>query len=92
MPSSRVGSMPRVVFEQNFVATGQFGKNHCGDLNKYMLTAHGFDEFFGNLYHLNAEEGPADALYDQLSQDADDTYTIRARLLDSELRYVGPAD
>jgi arylsulfatase len=39
-------------------ATGQFGKNHFGDLNKYLPTAHGFDEFFGNLYHLNAEEEP----------------------------------
>src|SRR6478609_1859118 len=37
-------------------ATGQFGKNHLGDLNKFLPTAHGFDEFFGNLYHLNAEE------------------------------------
>ena len=35
-------------------ATGQFGKNHLGDLNKFLPTAHGFDEFFGNLYHLNA--------------------------------------
>jgi arylsulfatase A-like enzyme len=33
-----------------------FGKNHLGDLNKYLPTVHGFDEFFGNLYHLNAEE------------------------------------
>ncbi|OCB47692.1 arylsulfatase [Mycobacterium vulneris] len=39
-------------------ATGQFGKNHLGDLNKYLPTAHGFDEFFGNLYHLNVEEEP----------------------------------
>ncbi len=39
-------------------ATGQFGKNHFGDLNKYLPTVHGFDEFFGNLYHLNAEEEP----------------------------------
>lgn len=39
-------------------ATGQFGKNHLGDLNKYLPTLHGFDEFFGNLYHLNAEEEP----------------------------------
>ena len=39
-------------------ATGQFGKNHLGDLNKYLPTVHGFDEFFGNLYHLNAEEDP----------------------------------
>jgi arylsulfatase A-like enzyme len=42
-------------------ATGQFGKNHLGDLNKYLPTAHGFDEFFGNLYHLNAEEEPESA-------------------------------
>ena len=39
-------------------ATGQFGKNHFGDKNKYLPTVHGFDEFFGNLYHLNAEEEP----------------------------------
>jgi arylsulfatase A-like enzyme len=39
-------------------ATGQFGKNHLGDMNKFLPTAHGFDEFFGNLYHLNAEEEP----------------------------------
>lgn len=39
-------------------ATGQFGKNHFGDLNKYLPTVHGFDEFYGNLYHLNAEEEP----------------------------------
>ncbi len=39
-------------------ATGQFGKNHLGDLNEYLPTVHGFDEFFGNLYHLNAEEEP----------------------------------
>src|SRR5579871_5806350 len=39
-------------------STGQFGKNHLGDRNEYLPTAHGFDEFFGNLYHLNAEEEP----------------------------------
>ena len=39
-------------------ATGQFGKNHLGDRNDYLPTVHGFDEFFGNLYHLNAEEEP----------------------------------
>jgi arylsulfatase A-like enzyme len=44
-------------------ATGQFGKNHFGDLNKYLPTVHGFDEFFGNLYHLNAEEEPEHADY-----------------------------
>jgi arylsulfatase A-like enzyme len=44
-------------------ATGQFGKNHLGDRNEYLPTVHGFDEFFGNLYHLNAEEEPEDPNY-----------------------------
>ena len=44
-------------------ATGQFGKNHLGDKDKYLPTVHGFDEFFGNLYHLNAEEEPEDPDY-----------------------------
>ena len=39
-------------------ATGQFGKNHLGDRDEFLPTVHGFDEFFGNLYHLNAEEEP----------------------------------
>ena len=46
-------------------ATGQFGKNHLGDLNKSLPTVHGFDEFFGNLYHLNAEEEPENEDYPQ---------------------------
>jgi arylsulfatase A-like enzyme len=44
-------------------ATGQFGKNHLGDRDEHLPTAHGFDEFFGNLYHLNAEEEPELADY-----------------------------
>ena len=40
-------------------ATGQFGKNHLGDLNEFLPTVHGFDEFFGYLYHLDAMEDPA---------------------------------
>ena len=44
-------------------ATGQFGKNHLGDRNEYLPTVHGFDEFYGNLYHLNAEEEPEMADY-----------------------------
>jgi len=44
-------------------ATGQFGKNHLGDKNEYLPTVHGFDEFYGNLYHLNAEEEPEDRNY-----------------------------
>lgn len=43
--------------------TGQFGKNHFGDQDEHLPTAHGFDEFFGNLYHLNAEEEPENADY-----------------------------
>jgi len=43
--------------------TGQFGKNHLGDRDEYLPTNHGFDEFFGNLYHLNAEEEPENEDY-----------------------------
>jgi arylsulfatase A-like enzyme len=43
--------------------TGQFGKNHLGDKDEFLPTLHGFDEFFGNLYHLNAEEEPEDVDY-----------------------------
>ena len=46
-------------------ATGQFGKNHLGDKDEFLPTAHGFDEFFGNLYHLNAEEEPENRNYPQ---------------------------
>src|SRR5262245_24883723 len=44
-------------------ATGQFGKNHLGDRNEFLPTVHGFDEFFGNLYHLNVEEEPQNPDY-----------------------------
>jgi arylsulfatase A-like enzyme len=46
-------------------ATGQFGKNHLGDLNEFLPTVHGFDEFFGYLYHLDAMEDPAHPAYPQ---------------------------
>ncbi|MDI3283458.1 arylsulfatase [Polyangium sp. 15x6] len=46
------------LLENHGYATGQFGKNHLGDRNEHLPTVHGFDEFFGNLYHLNAEEEP----------------------------------
>src|SRR6202165_2569594 len=42
---------------------GQFGKNHLGDRNEFLPSVHGFDEFFGNLYHLNAEEEPENVDY-----------------------------
>ena len=48
--------------EQGYV-TGQFGKNHLGDRDKHLPTLHGFDEFYGNLYHLNAEEEPETYYY-----------------------------
>ena len=44
-------------------STGQFGKNHLGDRNEFLPTVHGFDKFFGNLYHLNAEEEPENFNY-----------------------------
>jgi arylsulfatase A-like enzyme len=49
-------------------ATGQFGKNHLGDRNEHLPTVHGFDEFFGNLYHLNAEEEPENPDYPKAPQ------------------------
>ena len=49
-------------------ATGQFGKNHLGDKDEFLPTVHGFDEFFGNLYHLNAEEEPELPDYPKESQ------------------------
>ncbi|HZP71079.1 MAG TPA: arylsulfatase [Pseudolabrys sp.] len=49
-------------------ANGQFGKNHLGDRNEHLPTVHGFDEFFGNLYHLNAEEEPENPDYPKAPQ------------------------
>ena len=51
------------VLKDEGYTTGQFGKNHLGDQDKHLPTAHGFDEFFGNLYHLNAEEEPETYYY-----------------------------
>jgi arylsulfatase A-like enzyme len=63
MPGAPQGMMDTIVtipalLKNQGYATGQFGKNHLGDLNRHLPTMHGFDEFFGNLYHLNAEEDP----------------------------------
>jgi arylsulfatase A-like enzyme len=63
MPGATVGLHPEdptiaELLKPLGYATGQFGKNHLGDRNEYLPTVHGFDEFFGNLYHLNAEEEP----------------------------------
>jgi arylsulfatase A-like enzyme len=51
------------LLKQQGYVTGQFGKNHLGDRDEMLPTAHGFDEFFGNLYHLNAEEEPENPDY-----------------------------
>ncbi|MDH5238571.1 MAG: arylsulfatase [Acidimicrobiia bacterium] len=63
MPGAEVGLQDEdptiaTALKHQGYATGQFGKNHLGDLDKFLPTNHGFDEFFGNLYHLNAEEEP----------------------------------
>ncbi len=55
--SEKIVTIAALLKEQGY-ATGHFGKNHLGDLNHMLPTNHGFDEFFGNLYHLNAEEEP----------------------------------
>ncbi|AFV00254.1 arylsulfatase [Simiduia agarivorans] len=60
-PASAV-TMASVMKELGY-ATGQFGKNHQGDRDEHLPTMHGFDEFFGNLYHLNAEEEPENRDY-----------------------------
>jgi len=63
IPGSTVGLQPEdptlaQLLKPHGYGTGQFGKNHLGDRNEFLPTVHGFDEFFGNLYHLNAEEEP----------------------------------
>ena len=63
LPGAALGMRPEdptiaEVLKPQGYATGQFGKNHLGDRDEYLPTMHGFDEFFGNLYHLNAEEEP----------------------------------
>ena len=68
MPAAPIGLQPEdptiaELLKPLGYATGQFGKNHLGDLNKFLPTVHGFDEFFGNLYHLNAEEDPESPNY-----------------------------
>src|SRR3954467_8523335 len=68
MPGANLGLQPTdpsiaTALKQQGYATGQFGKNHLGDRDEYLPTNHGFDEFFGNLYHLNAEEDPENRFY-----------------------------
>ena len=68
IPGSELGLQPEdptlaELLKPHGYATGQFGKNHLGDQDEFLPTNHGFDEFFGNLYHLNAEEQPEDPDY-----------------------------
>lgn len=68
LPGAKEGLMPEDPTLADLLkplgyATGQFGKNHLGDRNEFLPTVHGFDEFFGNLYHLNAEEEPENVDY-----------------------------
>jgi arylsulfatase len=68
LPGSDVGLRPQdptiaELLKPLGYATAQFGKNHLGDRDEFLPTAHGFDEFFGNLYHLNAEEEPENVDY-----------------------------
>ena len=63
LPGAKLGLQPEdptiaELFKPHGYACGQFGKNHLGDRDEFLPTVHGFDEFFGNLYHLNAEEEP----------------------------------
>ncbi len=63
LPGAEEGMMEEdptiaVLLKDQGYATGQFGKNHLGDRDEHLPTNHGFDIFFGNLYHLNAEEEP----------------------------------
>jgi arylsulfatase len=68
MPGAEVGLQAKdptiaELLKPHGYAAAQIGKNHLGDRNEYLPTVHGFDEFFGNLYHLNAEEEPEDPDY-----------------------------
>jgi arylsulfatase len=68
IPGSDLGIQPEdptlaELLKPHGYVSGQFGKNHLGDKDEFLPTNHGFDEFFGNLYHLNAEEAPEDPDY-----------------------------
>ena len=74
-------------------ATGQFGKNHLGDRDEFLPTRHGFDEFFGNLYHLNAEEEPERPYWPKNNQDFLKSYNPRGVIkssADGKIEDTGP--
>ena len=73
LPGARVGLRRKIPTIADLLkplgyVTGQFGKNHLGDRNEFLPTVHGFDEFYGNLYHLNSEEEPEDPDYPEVSR------------------------
>jgi arylsulfatase A-like enzyme len=73
LPGAELGLQPEDptiadLLKNHGYVTGQFGKNHLGDRNNYLPTMHGFDEFFGNLYHLNAEEEIEDPQYPKMPE------------------------
>jgi arylsulfatase A-like enzyme len=72
-PAAPIGLQPEdptiaELLKPHGYVTGQFGKNHLGDRNMFLPTVHGFDEFYGNLYHLNAEEEPEVPDYPKMPQ------------------------
>ncbi len=74
-------------------ATGQFGKNHLGDRDEFLPTNHGFDEFFGNLYHLNAEEEPERPYWPSNNPDFLKSYNPRGVIhsfADGKINDTGP--
>src|SRR5580692_11673157 len=73
LPGSPLGLQPQdptiaELLKPQGYATAQIGKNHLGDRNEFLPTVHGFDEFFGNLYHLNSEEEPENEDYPKASE------------------------
>ena len=87
--------MPTIadVLKTQGYATGQFGKNHLGDRDEHLPTNHGFDEFFGNLYHLNAEEEPEGLLLSEGSGVPEEVRPARrasSRSADGKIEDTGP--
>jgi arylsulfatase len=73
LPGAKLGLQPEdptiaELLKPHGYVCGQFGKNHLGDRDEFLPTVHGFDEFFGNLYHLNAEEEPENEDYPKASE------------------------
>jgi arylsulfatase len=98
VPGAPVGLQPRDITIAQALkplgyATGQYGKNHLGDRDEYLPTNHGFDEFFGNLYHLNAEEEPERPYWPTNNPDFLKSYNPRGVLhsyADGKIEDTGP--